>query len=471
MTRPFDSYIILARMRTGSNLLEQTLNTVPGLVCHGEAFNPGFVGAADAEELLGVTLAQREADPLRLIARMKEAAPGLPGFRFFHDHDGRVLPHCLSDRRCAKIVLTRNPLECYISLKIAGLTGRWKMGSLRGHSTALAPFDAIEFEDYLATQQAFQMEILRALQTTAQTAFYIDYDDLHDLEVLNGLLRFLGIDHQITAVPDKIKKQNPEAPADKVANPAEMEQALARLDRFNLSRTPSFEPRRGPAVPGLLAAAGAPLMFMPLRAGPEAQLAAWLARAGRGGLIEGFTHKELRQWRRANPGHRSFAVLRHPVARAHEAFAEVLHSGGKPLDLRRLMLRVYNLALPQSADDPSWNLAAHRAGFLNFLRFLRGNLTGQTSVRVDPRWATQSALLQGYGAINGPDVVLREDRLAEGLAFVAAEAGIAAPPLPPPDPERAPYPLAQVYTPDIEAAAREAYQRDYLAFGFGNWQG
>lgn len=471
MTAPFDSYIILARMRTGSNLLEQTLNTVPGVVCYGEAFNPGFVGATDAEDLLGVTLAAREADPLQLIARMKTETRGLPGFRFFNDHDGRVLAHCLADRRCAKVVLTRNPLECFLSLKIAELTGRWKMGSLRGHSTALAHFDAVEFEDYLATQQAFQMEVLHALQTTAQTAFYIDYDDLHDLEVLNGLLRFLGVDHQLTVVPDKIKKQNPEAPAEKVENPAVMEQALARLDRFNLSRTPSFEPRRGPAVPGLLAAAGAPVMFMPMRAGTEAQLAQWLAQTGGGGLIEGFTHKELRQWRRANPGHRSFTVLRHPVARAHEAFATVLHSGGKPLDLRRLLLRVYNMALPASPDEPEWDLATHRAGFLNFLRFLRGNLTGQTSVRVDPRWATQGALLQGYAAINGPDVVLREDRLVEGLAFVAAEAGIAAPALPPPDPERAPYPLAQVYTPEIEAAARDAYQRDYLAFGFGDWQG
>ena len=30
--------------------------------------------------------------------------------------------------------------------------------------------------------------------------------------------------------------------------------------------------------------------------------------------------------------------------------------------------------------------------------------------------------------------------------------------------------LAQIYDPDVEAAAREACQRDYLAFGLGNWR-
>jgi hypothetical protein len=31
--------------------------------------------------------------------------------------------------------------------------------------------------------------------------------------------------------------------------------------------------------------------------------------------------------------------------------------------------------------------------------------------------------------------------------------------------------LVAIYGPDIEAAAREAYARDYTAYGFGNWKG
>jgi LPS sulfotransferase NodH len=40
----FRSFVILAAMRTGSNFLEESLNGVPGITCHGELFNPAFVG-------------------------------------------------------------------------------------------------------------------------------------------------------------------------------------------------------------------------------------------------------------------------------------------------------------------------------------------------------------------------------------------------------------------------------------------
>jgi len=64
--------------------------------------------------------------------------------------------------------------------------------------------------------------------------------------------------------------------------------------------------------------------------------------------------------------------------------------------------------------------------------------------------------------------VLREERLAEGLAWLAAELGVPAAPLLA-APEAAPHPLTAIYDAEIEAAARDAYQRDYMGFGFGTW--
>lgn len=46
----------------------------------------------------------------------------LGGFRYFHDHDPRVLDMILDDPGCAKIILTRNPLDSYVSWKIAQAT-------------------------------------------------------------------------------------------------------------------------------------------------------------------------------------------------------------------------------------------------------------------------------------------------------------------------------------------------------------
>lgn len=470
LPRPFDRFIVLADMRTGSNFLEANLNAIPGVQCHGEAFNPHFIGRKDQAEYLGIGLAQREDDPLSLMRAMEAATDGLAGFRFFHDHDPRVLAACLSDRRCAKVVLTRNPLESYVSLKIARATGQWKLGDARRRRAALARFDAAEFADHVGALQAFQLHILRALQTSGQTAFYLDYEDVGDLEVLNGLAAFLGVPGRLQALDDRIKKQNPEPLEDLVENPAEMAAGLARLDRFNLGRTPNFEPRRGAAVPSWVAAAGAPLLFQPLKGGPEAQVRGWLSALGKtAGLLEGFNQKTLKAWQKSNPGARSFTVLRHPLARAHAAFCERILSG-EAGEVRGILKRAWKLDLPPPDRLDRLTPEQQAEAFLKFLTFLKGNLAGQTSVRIDASWASQATVIQGFSAQLPPDALLREDRLHQGLAWLAAEVGAACPPVPAAPPSLA-HPLAAIVTPDHQAAVREAYARDFQFFGFDDWQG
>lgn len=468
MTRRFDLFVIFAEMRTGSNLLEASLNDVPGLACHGEAFNPHFMGYPKTETMLGVTLAKRAEDPGALLAAMR-AAPGLNGFRFFHDHDPRVLDDLLDDPRCAKIVLTRNPVESYVSLKIARQTGQWKLGDARHQKTSQVLFEAEEFTDHLAGLQEFQVQLQRALQVSGQTAFYVDYEDIQDVAVLNGLARFLGAEGGVQGLAKTLVKQNPEPLDSKVSNFGVMEAALARLDRFNLTRTPNFEPRRGPAVPSFVAAASAPLLFMPIKAGPVAQVRDWLAALdAEGALQEEFTQKSLRQWLRGHPGHRSFTVLRHPVPRAHEAFCRYILNG-QYTEVCEVLRKTYKLPLPPVAKVPKMDLEAHRAAFAAFARFLKGHLAGQTSVRIDAAWASQAAVLQGFAQFAVPDMIAREDRLAEDLAHLAAAVGRPVPPLKAAEPV-APFALADVMTEEIDALLREAYQRDYVAFGFGSWE-
>lgn len=451
---------MFAEMRTGSNFLEANLNALPGVTCHGEAFNPVFIGRKDQTEFLGVTLAQREEDPALLLRRMRERTPGLSGFRYFHDHDPRIFDLVMDDPRCAKIVLTRNPLESYVSLKIAQATGQWKLTNPKNLKQAKARFDAVDFIDHLDGVQQFQIRLLRALQSRGQTAFYIDYDDIPDLDVLNGLAAFLGVEGRLEKVDDTLTVQNPEPLSDKVSNPAQMEQALARLDRFNLSRTPNFEPRRNAAIPGYTASAVAPMIFMPIKGAPVQPILDWFATLG---ATEGdFTHKTLRQWKRAHPGHRGFTVLRHPLDRAHRAFV-ALEQGGMAPEQRNLLERVHHVVLPKKGE--TLDRDTRRASFLAFLRFLKRNLAGQTGFRTDGGWASQTAILQGFANFQSPDLILREETLGEGLAFLAAELGIRPPALKPTkdDTDAA---LDAIRDGDIEEAARDAYQRDYMGFGF-----
>ena len=452
---------MFAEMRTGSNFLEANLNALDGVTCHGELFNPHFIGKKDNLSLFGIDLAARDADPLGFLARMRAETDGLAGFRLFHDHDARVIAAVLADPACAKIILTRNPLESYVSLKIAQDTGQWRLTNASKLKTARVAFEADEFERHLRDLQEFQVVLMNRLQTSGQTAFYIDYEDLNDLAVLNGLAAFLGVAARLEALDPKLKKQNPEDIAEKVLNPDVMEQALSRLDRFNLSRSPNFEPRRTAAIPSFVASdAGA--LFMPVKGGAEDVVTGWLATLP-GPLSGRFVQKTLRQWKRAHPGHRSFTVLRHPLPRAWAGYLRVLQDQDE-VGLRRLLVKSYQLPLPEAEAGPE----AQRAGFLAFLRWLKTYLSGQTGQKIDAHLASQTATLQGFAQFQGPDLVLREDRLAEGLAFLAAELGLPAPTVAEPLPDPL---LAALCTDEIEEACRDAYQRDYMGFGFGRWRG
>jgi Sulfotransferase domain len=459
----FTSFVILAGMRTGSNFLEANLNALPGVTSHGEVFNPQFIGKKDATELFGITLVEREVNPKPLLRKLRVATVGLSGFRLFHDHDRRVLDLVLADPACAKIVLGRNPLDSYVSWKIARATGQWKLTDAKRMKSAKARFDEAEFHNHLAQAQAFHLEVLTALQTSGQTAFFLDYEDIASVEVLNGLAAFLGVEGRLKAVDETLKKQNPEPLDAKLENPEALAPALASADLFALSRTAVFEPRRPAAIPKAVAAEGAPLLFFPVRSAPDAAIRDWLG--GFGGLIDGFEQKSLRQWKRDHPGHRAFTVVRHPLLRAHVAFHEQIVSG-KLADHRRILIRAYKADLPEPGQ-PFADPDAERAAFLVFLHYARLATSGQTGLRVDPNWASQTAIIQGFAGFQPLDLILREDRLSQGLGFLASEVGLQSPPAPAAD--KAVRALAAVCDGAVQAAAAEAYARDYQGFGFDLW--
>ena len=473
MSKPFDYFVLFAEMRTGSNFLEVNLNGIDGLTCYGEAFNPVFIGYPNHADILGVTREAREEDPFHLLTTIKQYSEGLGGFRFFHDHDQRILDQVLEDPRCAKIVLTRNPVDSYVSWKIAQATGQWKLTDGKNRKESQIAFDEAEFTDLLNNLQQFQIRILNTLQRTGQTAFYIGYEDINDVEVINGLAAFLGVEGRLDTLSKKLKKQNPEAIEDKVRNFDKMADALARMDRFNLSRTPNFEPRRGASVPDFVASKGAPLLFMPVKGGPSENVRTWLSSLGDdNGLHEHFSQKTLRQWKRAEKNHRSFTVVRHPLERAHRVFCKHILSDdpeGFP-KIRRTLRNRYKIPMPDTPYDLAYDLNEHRRAFLGFLEFLNKNLAGQSSVRVDPLWASQSQIIQGFGNFALPDRIVREDELAHVLTELARDVGVEPQPKLAAPAKVGQFQLIDFYDEDIEKAAQSAYSKDYMIFGFDKWR-
>ncbi len=467
MAGAFDAFVIFAEMRTGSNHLEETLNALPDVTCYGEVFNPTFIGRHNRFELLGFDMDRREREPVALLDAVISATDGLAGFRFFHDHDPRVLGPVLSNARIAKVILTRNPLDSYVSRKIAAATGQWRMTDLKNARTGRAVFDAGEFAAMLENWSTFAGRLERGLQTTGQTAFRIRYEDINDVEILNGLARFLGSAHHVSAASRRLKRQNPGSLRDKVENYDEMAAALSGMDAFGLDRVAEPEGARAPGVPRFAAHPEAGLLFIPVRGAPEAAVLDWIGGiggAGRDGLIRGMSQRDLRKWMRTHPGFVCFSVLRHPVPRAFAAYSRLASGRNPDMAARRKAIR-QRYKVPFPGDG-----ATTREAFLAFLAFLKGNLAGQTSLPTMPGWATQMAILQAASQVVLPRRLLWEEEAGQGLDDLVRQRGI--------EPKRRLGPddgdlggLAEIYDETVERAVFDVYRRDYVHFGFGPWRG
>lgn len=293
-------------MRTGSNHLEESLNLAPGVSCHGELFNPGFVGGPNKGSAFGFDRAARNADPMGLIEAMVAGTEGLPGFRFFHDHIETPLKHLLPDPRWAKVILRRDPLDSYVSLKIARLTGQWRITAQAHRKSAKVVFDAEEYAAHVAATAGFQSRLRRELQITGQAPFDIDYEQILDVATVNGIFAFLGVSDRLGAVSGRLQRQNPGHVRDKVENPEEMEDTLRELGhqhRAEAGITPTN------AIPELrvaertlfLALPGVPVDRVPGMKDAEVVsqdlLRPWLNRTKGHSIVAGVSHPIARAWR------------------------------------------------------------------------------------------------------------------------------------------------------------------------------
>ncbi|NOR61390.1 MAG: nodulation protein NodH, partial [Rhodobacteraceae bacterium] len=217
--QPFTSFIMLGAMRSGSNLLEKFLNQYEGLVCHGELFHKSFIGVQGCQKFLGIETEARNEDPQRLLDAVRANTPHkITGYRFFQDHDEKVMEAALKDRYCAKIILTRDPVESFVSLQIALETQQWLVSDIAHRKDVQIHFDLEEYATYLKDRTAFYGRISQSLTTSEQPYFEIDYEMLTDVNNINRLAAFIGDRAGKAVLEEPIKRQNPGALAHKISN-------------------------------------------------------------------------------------------------------------------------------------------------------------------------------------------------------------------------------------------------------------
>jgi LPS sulfotransferase NodH len=226
------TFVILTLPRTGSYLLVDLLNQVPGLRCHGELFKARRLELdRDLRQHVKWTLSQRDERPIRymrLILALGDYEAS--GFKLFPQHNRRVWRYVTSATHIHKVVLLRHPLSRYISIMRAGTSGRWverkgdKRPSVSGVSFSFSP---CHFKRFLRHHDAFVSNQAEAISLRPSEYTAIDYEDVVSLRALGKICEALGLPAvDPTKVSPSLQKQTKEPLSELVTNYEEMKTYL-----------------------------------------------------------------------------------------------------------------------------------------------------------------------------------------------------------------------------------------------------
>lgn len=228
------AFLLVGMMRSGSNFLERQLNLLADVRCHGELFNPAFIGFSHETKgkLAGFVRdnpAARNADEEAFL-RAVDGACDRPilGLRLFLDHSPAMTARLLYDAQVRKIVLSRNLLEAHISLETARETGVWLTTEAAKAPALPVKVDVNKLVTFSLRQSLFYNDVQTVLHETGQRYLQIDYNEIKDLKKLNEIAEFIGSAGRFNAVNEPIKKQNPGALEDRIVDFPKLLQELKR---------------------------------------------------------------------------------------------------------------------------------------------------------------------------------------------------------------------------------------------------
>lgn len=217
--RAYRKFIILARSRTGSNLLISYLNNHPAIIAETEIFR----------DLQG-------EKPEQILPKLFRSYPSrikAVGFKIFYYHplhtDGTALWKELVGMEDLHIIhlKRRNILRTLISRKIAKQKDKW--ASFDTESSTLEAiksvrFEVSELEEGFQQTRQWEEEGDRIFQNHPLLTLY--YEDLADSpdETFKKITAFLGLAYQ--SPKTYFQKQNPEKTSALLANYAELKQSF-----------------------------------------------------------------------------------------------------------------------------------------------------------------------------------------------------------------------------------------------------
>lgn len=209
-------FVLVGMMRSGSNFLERQLNRLSDVRCHGELFNPAFIGLSHevGKEHAGYTresTKERDADEAGFLRKLDEACDrALFGSRLFLDHSPMMTSQLLYDPAVKKIVLSRNLLEAFVSLTTAQETGVWLTTEAAKKPSPKVKVNVNKLVTFALRQSLYYNDILTILHRTKQPYVQMDYTEIKQLPRLNAVAELIGSKHRFADVQEPIQKQSPE---------------------------------------------------------------------------------------------------------------------------------------------------------------------------------------------------------------------------------------------------------------------
>ena len=191
-------FVIVSLPRTGSTYLVDYLDAIDDVRCLSEVFHPNEVmlrhhqprdpGLSD--------MALRDSDPLAYLQRLEHDIGdcGWFGFKHFPRHSLKVLRHVCASGRWRKVFLWReNILEQYLSFLLAAAHfGKITWGRVPDAEQVTIP-PIMLMEDFHTIERNYIMIEEALTLANPQDVFTLEYGDLGRIDVIRGLLGFLGL--------------------------------------------------------------------------------------------------------------------------------------------------------------------------------------------------------------------------------------------------------------------------------------
>jgi LPS sulfotransferase NodH len=241
-------FLIITLPRSGSYHLRALLDSAPDVSAFGEIFKGSEVELPRSQlTLLGLKptdTAARDQMGMQALTKLCAQADqkgkifGFKDFRFNLNRVG-ILDQIIASTGWRKVFLFRNPVERYVSLKRADLTGVFVVTKdMKTEGLDLKRpirFDPEEFEKAVGPHRRLKNDVRKAREKSGKDqVFVMDYDAVNDTARLQKLLEFLGSTAQADTLQSTHVKQFAEPLAAGVENWDELVAYLDKTDQRDL---------------------------------------------------------------------------------------------------------------------------------------------------------------------------------------------------------------------------------------------